>query len=243
MNNNREAAIRQLQIALDYQFQTMDWLNLALTHSSAGGRDNERLEFLGDSVLGFVISERLFMQFPEEAEGGLTRLRARLVRGQTLGMLAGELNLGDCLLLGVGERKTGGQRRNSILANALEAVFGAILIDGGYAAVRHSILTIFNSRLQNLPPAESLKDAKTRLQEFLQARGQNLPKYKLVKKSGPEHARVFTVNCRVTGHGLTSDSVGHEKQTIQADAAASSRRKAEQHAAEDVLRQVSSDNT
>ena len=232
-------AIHQLQTALDYQFQKLDGLNLALTHSSAGGLDNERLEFLGDSVLGFVISEQLFKQFPEEDEGALTRLRARLVRGQTLGVLAGELNLGDCLLLGIGERKSGGQRRNSILANAMEAVLGAILIDGGYAAVQHSVLTLFNSRLQNMPAAESLKDAKTRLQEFLQARGQGLPEYKLVKKSGPEHARVFTIDCRVTGNGLTSESSGYEKQIIQASADAGSRRKAEQKAAEDVLRQLS----
>ncbi len=242
MDNNREAAIRQLQIALDYEFQSLDWLNLALTHSSAGGRDNERLEFLGDSVLGFVISESLFKQFPEESEGALTRLRALLVRGQTLAVLASELNLGECLLLGMGERKAGGQRRNSILANAMEAVLGAILIDGGYAAVRHSILTVFNSRLQNLPPAESLKDAKTRLQEFLQARGQNLPEYKLVKKSGPEHARVFTVSCRVAGHGLTPGSNVSEKQTIRAEAVASSRRKAEQQAAQEVLQQINSDS-
>lgn len=238
MNNNREAAIRQLQTALDYQFQRSELLQTALTHSSAGGRHNERLEFLGDSVLGFVISEQLFNQFPEEAEGGLTRLRARLVRGQTLGVVAGELNMGDCLLLGTGERKTGGQRRSSILANAMEAVLGAILIDGGYAATRHSILTIFDSRLQSLPPAESLKDAKTRLQEFLQGRGHDLPGYKLVKKSGPEHAQMFTIHCRVMGYGLTPESGGHEQQIIQASADASSRRKAEQQAAEDVLRQL-----
>jgi len=241
MDSNRQAAIRKLQKTLDYTFSDSAWLELALTHSSVGGRDNERLEFLGDSVLGFVISEQLFDQFPNEDEGALTRFRSRLVRGVTLSELATELHLGDCLLLGSGERKTGGSRRHSILANAMEAVLGAILLDGGFAAVRQSILVIFASRLQNLPSSESLKDAKTRLQEYLQARGNRLPDYKLIKKAGPEHARTFTVSCEV----LIMQRQGSSKdqaQKVKATASGKNRRIAEQHAATDVLQQLNTES-
>lgn len=238
MDVNRDHAIRALQSALEYQFRQPALLELALTHSSAGGRDNERLEFLGDSVLGYVVSEQLFQQFPHEDEGALTRLRARLVRGQTLSELASELKLGDCLVLGSGERKTGGRRRSSILADAMEAVWGAILIDGGLPAARHSILHAYGSLLADLPPAESLKDAKTRLQEFLQARGLTLPEYTLKKQSGPEHARRFSVSCTVIIPASTPAGV---QQTIHATATDSSRRKAEQAVAEQILKQLDSE--
>ncbi len=238
MDVNREAALYKLQTALGYSFADLTWLELALTHRSVGGRDNERLEFLGDSVLGFVISEQLFGQFPDEDEGALTRLRARLVRGWTLGELAAELQLGDCLLLGIGERKTGGSRRRSILANTMEAVLGAVLLDGGFVAVRQSILTIFKSRLNHLPPAETLKDAKTRLQEYLQARGYELPAYELIHQAGPDHARVFTVRCEVTGKGLQPGTANGRGNVVQAVASGSNRRTAEQQAAADILRQL-----
>ncbi len=245
MDANREAALRRLQTALNYEFNQPDLLELALTHSSAAARDNERLEFLGDSVLGFVISERLFSQFPQENEGALTRLRARLVRGKTLGEVARELQLGDSLVLGMGERKTGGQRRASILADALEAILGAILLDGGLAAVRRSILTIFATRLITLPPAESLKDAKTRLQEYLQARGMELPEYRLLRQAGPDHARVFTIQCQIEGSSQVHRLARHRTasatraQSISATASASSRRQAEQQAAAQVLELLS----
>ncbi len=242
MDSNRQLAVSQLQAALGYMFKEHAWLELALTHSSVGGRDNERLEFLGDSVLGFVISEQLYKQFPNEDEGALTRLRARLVRGQTLGELAAEMQLGNCLLLGSGERKTGGSQRKSILANALEAVLGAILLDGGFNAVRESILNIFKSRLNQMPPAASLKDAKTRLQEYLQARGHRLPEYELVKKAGPDHARVFTVRCQVSGRKLQQGDAEDAHQVLQSVASASNRRQAEQQAAADILRQLDPQN-
>lgn len=232
MDVNRKAALADLQKALGYRFTELAWLDLALTHRSVGGRDNERLEFLGDSVLGFVISEQLFTQFPHEDEGVLTRLRARLVRGQTLGEVGAELQLGNCILLGSGERKTGGQRRSSILANAFEAVLGAIFQDGGYHVVREVVLNVFEQRLQNLPPLDELKDAKTQLQEYLQGHGHNLPGYQLDNKTGPEHARIFTVSCEV------KIKVKSQWQVTTASASASSRRHAEQLAAEDILKQL-----
>jgi ribonuclease-3 len=212
---------------IDYSFDQDALLQQALTHRSAGNRNNERLEFLGDGVLNFVIAAILYERFPDAPEGDLSRLRARLVRKETLAHVGRELELGQHLLLGPGELKSGGHRRDSIVADAVEAVLGAVYLDGGFKACRKLILEWFEQRLDSLPPAEDLKDAKTRLQEYLQARQQPLPDYQLHAANGAEHARVFTVVCTVPSMDLTEQGQG------------TTRRKAEQAAAKALLDQIS----
>ncbi len=206
-------------LQLGFTFSDPALLTQALTHRSASRTNNERLEFLGDSVLSTIISEALFARFPKASEGDLSRARARLVRGVTLARLAGELGFMGAVLLGPGERKSGGQRRQSILADALEAVIGAIYLEAGYVSCRQVVLSWFETRLDTLPAPEALKDAKTRLQEYLQQRGRPLPEYQLLSAEGADHAKVFRVRCMLDG-----DPNGHE-------ASGSSRRKAEQTAA------------
>ena len=198
-------------------------LDEALSHRSAGGRHYERLEFLGDSLLSFVVSTELCRRRPDDDEGALSRLRASLVREGTLAEIARELELGRHLVLGTGERKSGGFARDSILADAVESLIGAVHADAGFEAARALVLRLFEERLANLPSAESLKDPKTRLQELLQARGLERPTYEVVAESGRAHERRFTVRCTL---GATGASVR---------ATASSRRKAEQAAAERLL--------
>ncbi|MEX2961422.1 ribonuclease III [Microbulbifer sp. TYP-18] len=188
----------RLSQRLGHSFARRDLLELALTHRSHGSRNNERLEFLGDSILGFTIGAALFEQFPQGREGQLSRLRAQLVSGETLADLAREMEVGECLRLGDGEMKSGGFRRASILADALEALIGAIYLDAGLERARERVLTWFASRLQSLSP-ENTKDAKTQLQEWLQARKRPLPEYRVVNIAGEEHAQRFIVECRVNG--------------------------------------------
>ncbi|WP_444923050.1 ribonuclease III [Microbulbifer sp. DLAB2-AF] len=183
---------------LGHKFEQGTLLELALTHRSHGSRNNERLEFLGDSILGFTIGAALYEQFPQGREGQLSRLRAQLVSGETLAKLARELDIGDCLRLGEGEMKSGGFRRASILADAVEALIGAIYLDAGLEAARARVLAWFAPRLQELS-LETVKDPKTRLQEWLQARKKPLPEYSVVDVSGAEHAQHFIVECRVSG--------------------------------------------
>ncbi|WP_299592035.1 ribonuclease III [uncultured Microbulbifer sp.] len=190
--------LQRLGNRLGYQFARADLLSLALTHRSHGSRNNERLEFLGDSILGFTISAALFEKFPDGREGQMSRLRAQLVSGETLAKLARELELGECLRLGEGEMKSGGHRRASILADAVEAIIGAIYLDAGLEAARERVLAWFASRLQNLS-LETDKDPKTRLQEWLQARQKPLPDYRVVDIGGEEHSQQFVVECRVAG--------------------------------------------
>jgi ribonuclease-3 len=212
---------------VDYHFDNPGLLHQALTHKSHGSCNYERLEFLGDSILNLVVSTRLFEVYPKASEGDLSRMRARVVRGKTLGDVALALDLGKHLLLGTGEMKSGGFRRSSILADALEALLGAIYLDGGYAACRGVIVDLFDPMIRNLPSAEELKDAKTKLQEWLQARGRPLPVYRLEREEGADHARKFHVRCL-----LPDDS-------LQVTAAGDSRRKAEQAAAGELLSLVS----
>ncbi|WP_250462920.1 ribonuclease III [Microbulbifer litoralis] len=188
----------RLSQRLGHTFARRDLLELALTHRSHGSRNNERLEFLGDSILGFTIGAALFEQFPLGREGQLSRLRAQLVSGETLAELAREMKLGDCLRLGEGEMKSGGFRRASILADAVEALIGAIYLDAGLERARERILDWYARRLQNLS-LETAKDPKTRLQEWLQARQRPLPEYHVVDVGGAEHAQKFIVECRVEG--------------------------------------------
>jgi len=185
--------------------------------------NNERLEFLGDSLLNAVIAIELFRLRPNSPEGELSRLRAALVKRETLAGVARELDLGDALTLGEGERKSGGQRRSSILADALEAVIGAVFLDSDFVTVHAVIAGLFASRLQDLPSADDLKDAKTRLQEYLQRRRQTPPEYEVVDVGGADHARWFTVRCSIA------------ELDVERTATAGSRRQAEQRAAQACL--------
>jgi len=215
--------LRDSVAGIDYRFNDPNLLREALTHRSLGAGNNERLEFLGDSVLSQVIAMRLYELRPEAQEGDLSRMRARLVRGSTLAEVAASIKLGEEIKLGEGELKSGGFRRASILADAFEALLGAIFIDGGYETCRDVVLKLFDPLIDRLPEAEDLKDPKTRLQEWLQARGRALPEYDLVSEEGADHAKVFRVVCRLTDDGIAAEECGQ------------SRRKAEQAAAARVL--------
>jgi ribonuclease-3 len=186
-----------LQLRLGHRFADPELLRRALTHRSAARQHNERLEFLGDALLGFVIAEALIERFPGASEGELTRLRARIVNGVALAVAAGELRLGEFLELGAGERKSGGQRRASILADAFEALICAIYLDAGIDVCRERVLHLLGPVLDQLQPGEALKDPKTRLQEWLQSRALERPQYHLIEEH--EHAGVwqFEVECRV----------------------------------------------
>jgi ribonuclease-3 len=211
---------------LGYRFRQSQQLAEALTHRSAGSPNNERLEFLGDALLGWVIAEALCRLHPQASEGELTRLRANLVRESTLAEIAQSLRLGEHLELGPGERRSGGFRRQSILADTLEAVLAAIYLDGGLDAVQSVVLQLYRGHLEQLPDAESLKDAKTRLQEFLQGRGLPLPAYDVIEITGHAHAQQFRVRCAVPGAAQHTEGSG------------ASRRQAEQMAAARLLEQL-----
>lgn len=213
---------------VDYRFKQASLLSQALTHKSVSRKNYERLEFLGDSILNAVVSTRLYELFPDAPEGDLSRMRARIVRGKTLGDLAAGLSLGKYLNLGEGEKKSGGFRRSSILADALEALIGAIYLDGGYFACRDVITSLCDPLIRSLPSVEELKDHKTRLQEWLQSRGHALPEYELVREEGADHAKTFHVMCRLPPLGLEVVATGD------------SRRKAEQAAAGNLLDQIAS---
>lgn len=215
-----------LQAAIGYRFQSPSLLEQALTHRSCGGSNNERLEFLGDGLLNAVIGAALYELRPRDDEGALSRLRASLVREATLAGIARGFELGGLLRLGESERKTGGHRRDSILSDALEALLGAIWLDGGFEVAQRCCLDWFAARLQALPDPESLKDPKTRLQEWLQGQGLALPHYQVLAADGPPHRRRFTVRCTLNG------------DPRQAEADAGSRREAEQRAARLLLEQL-----
>lgn len=201
-------------------------LQQALTHRSAGPRHNERQEFLGDALVNLIIAEALFTRWPRADEGALTRARAQLVRESSLAEVARVLALGDRLALGPGELKSGGYRRDSILADALEAVIAAIYLDADFDTCRAVVLPWFETGLATLPAGLSEKDPKTRLQEWLQGRQLALPEYQLLGSEGEDHARIFSVRCVLL------------EPVLHADATASSRRAAEQLAAQQVLEQI-----
>lgn len=210
---------------LEHCFADPALAELAFTHRSVGKPNNERLEFLGDALLGALVAEMLYEAHPKASEGELSRLRAQLVNGQALAALARELELGDALKLGPGELKSGGFRRDSILADAFEALLAAIYLDGGYDACRASVRQLFGERIASL--RRSSKDAKTRLQEWLQAAGWPLPQYELVAAHGEDHAKQFEVLCSIA-----------EPEALSARAEGGSRRAAEQDAAQVVLDQL-----
>lgn len=215
--------IASFESRLGYRFRGAALLQQALTHRSYGTPHNERLEFLGDGVLGCIIAEELYARFPEIPEGALTRLRASLVREEALAQLAKELGLAEVVRVGDAELTVGRGARPSILADALEAVFGAIFLDGGYDAARGAILRAYDRALAGISPEATTKDAKTRLQELMQARRRPLPEYRVVATSGAAHKQVFEVECLLPDLGLRAIGSG------------TSRQRAEQRAAEALL--------
>lgn len=220
----REAAAR-LGSALGCEFSDAEAVRRALTHRSASGANNERLEFLGDAVLGLAVADLLFARYPDATVGELTRVRASLVRRETLAAAAREVGVGEYLVLGAGERRSGGRGRDSILADALEALLGAMYLDGGYAAVLRAVERIFAERLEGATPDGTAKDPKTRLQELLQGRGLERPRYRVVESDGSAHRPTFLVECEV---GIAGPTRGE----------GASRRQAEQKAAERALAEI-----
>lgn len=193
------ASLDSLSRKLGYQFSRPDLLECALTHRSVGSNNNERLEFLGDAILNFLIADELYQRFPGASEGELSRARANLVRGSTLAILASAFELGNFLRLGPGELKSGGFRRESILAGTLESVIGAVYLDGGFDACRTLVLAIYKERLAVISPETHPKDPKTRLQEYLQAQKRPLPFYNVLAVEGEAHKQMFKVECIVEG--------------------------------------------
>jgi len=216
----------RLEERLGHRFLRAELLEQALTHRSFGSPHNERLEFLGDGVLGCVMAQELFARFPALSEGDLSRLRASLVRKESLAAVARELGLGEYLRLGEGESASGGAARPSILADTLEALYGAVFLDAGYEGARATVCSTFGAALDALDPCTTAKDPKTRLQELLQGRGQGLPSYHLVATQGAAHRQTFEVECMVEQLGLRATGKGE------------ARRAAEQQAAEALLRQL-----
>ena len=208
---------------LNYEPRDEALFRAALTHRSAPGPNNERLEFLGDAVLNLAVARYLFEAFPQATEGDLSRLRARVVSAEPLAEVAAWLGVGEALQLGSGELKSGGFRRQSILADALEALCGALFLDGGLPAAETFIRRLLEPRIAALPAPETLKDPKTRLQEYLQSRGLALPTYSVVSVEGEPHEQIFEVSCRVSALAQVAQGRG------------SSRRRAEQEAAERIL--------
>ena len=202
-----------------YHCNDVRYFESALTHRSAGSQHNERLEFLGDAVLNCVVADLLYRHFPNSPEGELSRYRATLVSGESLAALSGELNLGERMQLGSGELKSGGFRRKSILADALEAVLGAMYLDGGFESVAAVIKRVFAPRLAQLPSAAQLKDPKTRLQEALQARAFALPDYVIETITGEAHAQHFRVHCEVPGLSIKTFGEGGSRRAAEQEAA------------------------
>jgi len=228
--DNGDGPLRWLSERLGYIPRDPGLFRAALTHRSAPGPNNERLEFLGDAVVNLLVARHLFEAFPAASEGDLSRLRACVVSAGPLAEVAGALRLGEALQLGSGELKTGGSRRQSILADAFEALCGALFLDAGLDAADAKITPLLAPRIATLPPPEALKDPKTRLQEYLQSRSFALPLYSVERIEGEPHAQTFEVACAVGALGLTARGRG------------SSRRRAEQEAAEHILASLEDDD-
>ena len=201
-----------------YRFKDDVLLQTALTHRSHSAHNNERLEFLGDAVLDLVISELLYQIYPEQTEGSLSRMRSNLVKGDTLAVLAKELNLGDYLVLGKGENTSGGRERLSLLSNALEAIIGAIFLDGGYVAAKNVIIKIFDSRIQAMDVKSEHKDHKSILQEKLQGVKQGLPVYSLTRTVG-NHNKTFVVECSIKSGEIVTQASGKTLRVAEQKAA------------------------
>ncbi len=224
-----DKAAAWLKQSLAYTFENEQLLRQSLTHRSAPGPNNERLEFLGDAVLQLVVSELVFEKTPNSSEGQLSRLRSTLVKDTTLAEVASALGIGEHLILGSGEKKSGGHRRSSILADALEAIFGAVYLDAGFEGARNIIHTAYGDRLLELPDAADLRDPKSRLQEYLQGRKMALPDYAMQKITGKAHKQSFEVSCNI--RELDAVTVG----------GGTTRRDAEQEAALAMLGKIDTD--
>lgn len=215
-----------LQKHLGYQFNQLALLKQALTHRSYASLNNERLEFLGDGVLNFIVAHQLYQRFQKLSEGDLSRLRAQLVKEATLFEIAQTLGIGDLLNLGEGELKSAGWRRPSILSDALEAIIGAAYLDGGFVSAEALVLKLYEGKLENIDPKSIDKDAKSTLQEFLQSKKNNLPDYSVTSIEGEAHAQTFTVTCHIQKYKITTLGEG------------TSRRNAEQAAAKLALNEI-----
>jgi ribonuclease III len=224
------ASIANLTKGIGYDFKKAALLTQALTHRSFSGSNNERLEFLGDGALNFVIANQLYQRFPKLSEGDLSRLRAALVKESTLSEIALGLNIGDALKLGEGELKSAGWRRPSILADALEAIIGAVYMDGGFSAVEALVLKLYEEKLADIDPKIIDKDAKSQLQEYLQGKKIDLPDYNVVSIEGEAHAQTFKMECVIAKLNINTIGEG------------SSRRVAEQQAAQLALENIKSKN-
>jgi ribonuclease-3 len=210
----------KLETGLGYSFKDPQLLGQALTHRSAGKIHNERLEFLGDAILDMVIAERLFAMYPDAVEGELSRMRANLVNGEVLADIASGLGLGQHLQLGTGERKSGGKRRASILADAVEAVIAAVYLEGGLVQAGAVIDRLYAGRIAAKDISKPSKDSKTRLQEFMQAKGLPLPGYQVTDISGEAHDQTFTVACQVALLPVPQSGTGKSKRIAEQEAAA-----------------------
>ncbi len=208
-----------LKRSLDYKFKKIQLLEQALTHRSAHGTNNERLEYLGDAVLDFIISEAVYMQRPDASEGVLSRLRSSLVKDATLAELASDLGIGDHLILGSGEKKSGGHRRASILADALEAIFGAVYLDSGFDEAKRIIHNAFAGRLVQIPDSAEQRDPKTRLQELVQSRKIALPDYQVEKVEGKAHQQTFSVRCTIEELDASTKGQGTTRRDAEQESA------------------------
>jgi len=212
--------INRLQRRLGYQFRNIDLLARALTHRSAGAGNNERLEFLGDAILGFETADYLYNNANDADEGQLSRMRAHLVKRETLAEIARGLELGQILHLGQGELRSGGQNRDSILADSVEAIIAAVYLDGGLQESRELVRRLLGQRLQHTDSVLQQKDAKTRLQEFLQGRGMTLPVYEVVEITGDQHKQEFLVTCQVDSVDWVAQGKGRSRRKAEQQAAA-----------------------
>lgn len=212
---SQNSLVRQLA----YDFKDKQLLMQALTHRSHSVSNNERLEFLGDGVLNFLIAHQLYQRFPKLPEGDLSRLRAQLVKEQTLSEVAISLDVGEFLRLGEGELKSGGWRRPSVLADAMEAIIGAVFLDGGYPAAEALVKRLFLPRLESIDPKAIGKDAKSLLQEFLQGRKIDLPEYTVQATEGEAHCQIFHVSCHIAKFQITTDGKGSSRRTAEQQAA------------------------
>ena len=228
MATDKSPSYRSLQKQLDYEFKDIGLLAQALTHRSAAKENNERIEFLGDSILNFVAASILFSEYPDASEGELSRMRAHLVKGDTLSRIGTELGLGKQLVLGAGELKSGGRRRGSIIADALEAIIGAVFLDSGMRSAKKLVSGLLKPRMHDILALDHLKDPKSRLQEYMQSRKLPLPEYVVDQVEGKEHDRTFWVTCSV------------DYQQLHVKASGASRRKAEQLAASNLLDAIAS---
>lgn len=208
-----------MQVELGYYFSDIQLLELALTHRSVSSNNNERLEFLGDSLINHVVAEHVYRKFPRISEGPLSRIRAALVRRESLAELGINLKIGEYLLLGAGECKSGGRHRKSILADAVEAVVGAIYIDGGFEIAREIILVLYSAKFSAMSEDLAEKDAKTRIQEYTQAKGLELPIYELESVSGDAHQPMYHVVCKINGSGQVGRGSAQSRQEAEQIAA------------------------